>query len=467
MSKNAVVYPYIPNSVPEIREQMLKEIGVEDIMDLFAEIPAHLQYHERMNLPEPIPDEFSLKKHVEGILNTNKHCSEYLNFLGAGCAQHFIPAVCDEINGRGEFLTAYAADFYADHGKWQTLFEFCSLMGELLDMDVVSGFLYDGAQAIATSLRMASRITGRQEVLLPRTMNPQALKVVENYMQGVLEPVIHIVMVDFDPATGLLDLQDLKSKVSSKTAAVLIENPSYLGFLETQAAEIGKIARQNGAEFVVSTDPIALGVLAPPAQYGATIACGDYHPLGIHLQCGGGQAGFIATHDDMKYVSEFKDKMYGLTKTVAEGEYGFGHVLFDRTSFGSREKAKEYTGTSNALWAITAGVYLALMGPKGMAEVGQTIMQKSQYAATQIAQIPGVKLVFNSPFFKEFVVNFDGTDMSVKAINKALLEHNIFGGQDLSVEFPQLGQSALYCVTEIMTKDNIDTLVATLQDITG
>ena len=467
MSKNKIVYPYIPNSVPEIKAQMLKELGLEDEMDLFSEIPEHLKYKKRMNLPEPIQDEYSLKKHITDILNKNKNCAEYLNFLGAGCAQHFVPAICDEINGRGEFLTAYAAEFYADHGKWQALFEFCSLMGELLDMDVVSGFLYDGAQAVATSLRMATRITGRKEVLLPKTINPQTLMVVKNYMKGVSDQGIAIQMIEFDKTTGHLDLDDLKSKISPKTAAVLIENPSYLGFIEPRTKQVGKIALKNNAEFIVSIDPISLGVLAPPAQYGATIACGDYHCLGIHMQCGGGQGGFIATHDEMKYVAEYKDKMYGLTKTIKEGEYGFGHVLFDRTSFGSREKAKEYTGTSNALWALTAGVYLALMGPRGMEEIGQTIMQKAQYTAKRMAQLKGVKLVHPGPFFKEFLINFDDTGKSVREINKALLEHRIFGGRDVSGEFPAFGQSALYCVTEIITKADIDRFIEALKDITS
>ena len=467
MNKNKIVYPYIPNSVPEIKAQMLKELGLEDEMDLFSEIPEHLKYKKRMNLPEPIHDEYSLKKHITDLLNKNKNCAEYLNFLGAGCAQHFVPAICDEINGRGEFLTAYAAEFYADHGKWQALFEFCSLMGELLDMDVVSGFLYDGAQAVATSLRMATRITGRKEVLLPKTINPQTLMVVKNYMKGVSERGIAIQMIEFDKTTGTLDLDDLKSKISPKTAAVLIENPSYLGFIEPRAKQVGDIAHENDAEIIVSIDPISLGVLAPPAQYGATIACGDYHCLGIHMQCGGGQGGFIATHDEMKYVAEYKDKMYGLTKTIKEGEYGFGHVLFDRTSFGSREKAKEYTGTSNALWALTAGVYLALMGPRGMEEIGQTIMQKAQYAAKRMAQLKGVKRVHPGPFFKEFLINFDNTGKSVKEINKALLEHRIFGGKDISGEFPAFGQSALYCVTEIITKADIDRFIEALKDITS
>lgn len=466
MSKNRVVYPYIPNSVPEIKKQMLREVGADNIMDLYAEIPERLRLHERMNLPEPILDEYSMRRHVEALLNKNSNCTEYLNFLGAGCAQHFVPAVCDEINGRGEFLTAYVGESYADHGKWQAFFEYASLMGELLDMDVLSCPVYDGTTAAATSLRMASRITGRNEALLPKTMSPEVLAVVRNYLKGAPDPDITINMLDFDHRTGLLDLDDLKSKISSNTAAVLIENPTYLGLIEDHAEEIGRIARGNGAEFIVYTDPISLGVLVPPAQYGATFACGDFHPLGIHMQCGGGQGGFIATHDDMKYIAEFKDLMFGLTETVRDGEYGFGEVLYDRTSYGSREKGKEFTGTSTGLWAITAAVYLSLMGPKGMEEVGQTIMQKAQYAAKRVAEIKGIEIAFNTPFFKEFVVNFDKTGKTVSEINKGLLDRKIFGGKDISAEFPELGQSALYCVTEIMRKEDIERLRDALEEPT-
>ncbi len=462
MSKNAeAVFPYIPNSVPEIKAQMLREVGAHDEMDLYAEIPERLRFKGKLNLPEPIFDEYSLKRHVEALLEKNKNCKDFLNFLGAGCAQHFVPAVCDEINGRGEFLTAYVGESYADHGKWQAFFEYCSLMGELLDMDVLSCPLYDGAQAAASSIRMASRINARKEVIIPRAMNPEISSVVKNY----LKPDLAVKEVAFDKASGLLDLEDLSSKVSSKTTAVLIENPSYLGVLESQAVEAGKIASENGAEFIVYADPISLGVIAPPAQYGATIACGDFHPLGMHMLAGGGQGGFIATGDDMKYISQFKDLMFGITETSERGEYGFGEVLFDRTSYGSREKGNEFTGTSTGIWAITAAVYLSLMGPKGMEQTGRTIMQMSQYAAKHLSKIRGVKLKFQSPFFKEFVIKFEKPGKTVAKVNKALLKHKIIGGKDLSKEFPELGQSALYCVTETKTKDDIQKLVIALKEV--
>ena len=183
------------------------------------------------------------------------------------------------------------------------------------------------------------------------------------------------------------------------------------------------------------------------------------------MQAGGGQAGFIATVEDMKYVSEFKDLMFGITDTVQAGEYGFGEVLFDRTSYGSREKGKEYTGTSTGLWAITAAVYLSLMGPRGMEQTGKTILQMSQYAASRLAGIDGVQPGFSSPFFKEFVLNFDRTGKTVAQINEALLEKKIFGGKDLSEDFPELGQSALYCVTETKTQEDIDRLASALGEV--
>ncbi len=233
--------------------------------------------------------------------------------------------------------------------------------------------------------------------------------------------------------------------------------------VESQVPEIGKLAQKNGAEFVVYCDPISLGILAPPVQYGVTIACGDFHPLGIPMLAGGGQGGFIATNDDMNYVKEFKDLMFGITETTTPGEYGFGEVLFDRTSYGSREKGKEFTGTSTGIWAITAAVYLSLMGPKGMEQTGKTIMQMSRYAAKELSKIRGVRLRLRSAFFKEFVLNFDNTGKTVAKINKALLKHRIIGGKDLSKEFPELGESSLYCITETKTMDDIQKLVSALK----
>lgn len=462
MRKGDIVYPYIPNSVPAVKKAMMDEIGISDIMELYErEIPEALRFKGEMQLPEPIYDEYSIKRHTEEILNKSANAQDYLCFLGAGCAPHFVPALCDEINGRGEFLTAYVGESIADHGKFQALWEYSSLMAELLDMDVLSIPMYDGANAAASSIRMSNRINSRNTVLLPEKMNVENLMIIRNYMNHMPESDIKVELVKCD-AAGLMDVADLKSKMSSDVCAVLIENPTYLGSVEVSAKEIGKIAKDGGAEFIVYTDPISLGVMEAPANYGATITCGDIHTLGLHMGAGGCQGGFLATFDDMKYIGEFKDLMFGIAETVVDGEYGFGEILYDRTSYGSRDKANEFTGTSTGLWAITAGVYLATMGPQGMEEVGTTIMQRAQYAAKKIAEIPGVEVKMNGPFFKEFVVNFDMTGKTVAAINKALLGFKILGGKDLSGDFAELGQSALYCVTEIHTKEDIDKLAYAL-----
>jgi glycine dehydrogenase subunit 1 len=461
MSKKPIVYPYIPNSVPTVKDQMLKEVGAKSVEDFFEGIPEKLRL-KSMNLPKPFLSECSLRRHVGEILSKNKTCKEYLNFLGAGCWQHYVPAICDEVNQRSEFLTAYAGEPYEDHGRFQALFEYASMMGELLNMDVVNVPTYDWMQATATSIRMASRITGRHEVLVSRTISADELSKIKDYCK----PQIEVNLLDYDPETGQIDLNSLKAKISSKTAAVYFKNPSYLGFIEIHGDEISKMAHDHSALCIVGVDPISLGILIPPIEYGADIVCGDLQPLGMHMQFGGGHAGFIATRDEERYVMEYPSRLFGIAPTSVEGECGFGDVAFGRTSFVLREEAKEFVGTAAALWGITAGVYLALMGPQGMREIGEGIMLRSHYAMLQMSKMKGVKCpVFKLTHFKEFVVNFDGTGKTVAEINEALFKRKIFGGKDLSKEFPELGNSALYCVTEVHTKNDIDRLVDALREV--
>jgi glycine dehydrogenase subunit 1 len=459
-----IVYPYIPNSVPAVKGQMLEEVGAGSVDDFFEDVPERLRLKDGMNLPPPFLSEYGLRRHVETILAKNATAREYLSFLGAGCWPHHVPAICDEVNQRGEFLTAYAGEPYDDHGRFQALFEYASMMGELLNMDVVNVPTYDGFQATATSLRMAARITGRREVLVCRTVAADRLSKIRDYCR----PEMEIRLIGYDTGTGQLDLDALEAAISSQTAAVYFENPSYLGFVETRGDRISEISHAHGAICVVGADPISLGVLTPPAEYGADIVCGDIQPLGMHMQFGGGQAGYIATRDEVQYVMEYPSRLFGIAPTSVPGEYGFGDVAYERTSFAVREEGKEWVGTAAALWGITAGVYLALMGPQGMVEIGEGIMARARYAMLQLDGIEGVTApVFQSPHFKEFVVNFDGTGKTVAEINQALLAREIFGGKDLAGEFPELGNSALFCVTEVHTKEDIDRLVGALREVVG
>ena len=455
------VFPYIANSVPSVKKRMLDEIGIQSADDIFAEIPGHLRYTGTLRLPKPLLSEYEMRRHVEGLLAKNRSCKDHLSFLGGGTWQHYVPSVVDTIIERDEFLTAYVGDAYADHGKFQAMFEMASMVGELVDMDVVNTPTYDWANAIAIAARMAARMNGRRELLVDGSMSPKRLAVLKNYCL----PDIAVTSVEFDKAHGGMILEDLKAKISSNTSAVYFENPSYLGFIEGRGEEIASIAHGVGAELVVGVDPSSLGVLTPPARYGADIVCGELQPLGIHMQWGGGLSGFIATRDEPKYVAEYPSLLFGLTTTTQEGEHGFGQVYYERTSYASRERGKDFIGTTTALYGIAAAVYLALMGPQGMRDLGLGIMQRAAFAAELLGSLPGVRAPhIAAPGFKEFVVNFDGTGRTVAEINQALLEQGIFGGKDLSGEFPQLGQSALYAFTEVHTKDDIKRLALALDE---
>ena len=460
-SQRPPVHPYIPNSEPAVKDAMLAAIGARDIEELYAEIPQRLRMAGPLDLPAPLQAEADLVRHVEGMLNRNTSTREAISFLGAGCYDHHVPAVCDEINGRSEFLTAYAGEPYEDHGRFQALFEYVSMMGELLDMDVVNVPVYDGFQAAATSIRMAARATGRRRVLVTEAISRDKLSKIADYCQ----PDLSLIPLPYDPGTGELDLDELRAALDDDTAAVYFEQPSYLGAVETHGAEITALVHEVGGLAVVSVDPSTLGVLAPPAAMGADIACGDIQPLGIHQQFGGGHGGFIASADDPRIILEYPSRLFGIAPTRVEGEYGFGDVAYERTSFAVREEGKEWVGTAAALWGITAGVYLALMGPQGMVELGERMMARTRYAIERLAEVPGVRVPFRAGHhIHEFVVDFSGTGRSVAEINRHLLARGIYGGKDLSNEFPALGQSALYAVTEVRSQRDIDLLVDRIRE---
>ena len=460
MAMHLTVFPYIPNSDPEIKRQMLEEIGVEKVDELFADIPEKIRLNKKLRLPGPM-SEYEVRRHVENVLSRNKTCDELVSFLGAGCWPHYVPAVCDEINSRSEFVTAYAGDVYSDLGRYQAFFEFQSMIADLVSMDVVGFHWYDWPTVCGDAARMTVMITNRRQILVPRTIGPDRLSVIQAYCEDLAE----VKLINNDPKTGQLSLDDLKSKISSRTAAVYIENPTYLGFVESQGEEISEIAHNHGALFVVGVEPLSLGILTPPGEYGADIVCGEGQPLGMHMYFGGALLGLLACRDDEQFLSVMPHRLVSITTTERRGEWGFTYVLPERTMFAARDKARSFTGTATALWAITAAVYLSLLGPQGMRELAETIMQKSNYAMKRISDVKGVMVpVFDSPHFKEFVVNFDETKKTVQDVNRALLRQGIIGGKDITKEFPKLGQTALYCVTEVHTKADIERLVAALEE---
>jgi len=230
---------------------MLKEIGITSAEQLFVDIPQRIRHTKRLNLPHPT-SEYETRRHIGKLLSRNRTSTELLSFLGAGCWPHYVPAVCDEINSRSEFVTAYAGDPYTDLGRYQALFEFQSMIGELVALDVVSYPWYDWASVASDALRMASKLTGRPEILVPRTISPDRLAVIRNYCDGQIE----ITFIKENRETGQLDLEDLKDKISTKTAAVYNENPDYLGFIEVGCEDISRIAHDRGALFIAGVEPL-------------------------------------------------------------------------------------------------------------------------------------------------------------------------------------------------------------------
>jgi glycine dehydrogenase subunit 1 len=414
-----------------------------------------------LNLPSP-QSEFDIVRRIGKTLASNKTTKEMLSFLGAGCWPHFIPSVCNEINSRSEFVTAYTGDVYTDLGRYQALFEFQSMIGDLVEMDAVGFPLYDWSTACGDAARMATIITNRREIFVPASMSSERRAVIEAHTESVAE----VKTIPYLPETGQLDLDQLRKQISRNTAAVYIENPTYLGYIESEAETIANIAHDKDALFLVGVEPLSLGLLKPPGNYGADIVCGEGQPLGMPLAYGGALIGFLAFRDEADYVAASGNRLITLTTTQKEGELGFAYIMPDRTMFCARDDAPSFTGTATVLWAITAAVYLSLLGPKGIRELAQVIMEKSNYAMKKLSEVSGIQApVFDSTHFKEFTIRLDGEKQSMTDVNNALLERGIQGGKIIAQEFPSLGESALYCVTEVHSQDDIDRLVSTLEEV--
>lgn len=461
---NHAVYPYMPNTVPQTRKAMLNAIGKSNITELFDAIPEDIRFGDKtMPLPTPLLSEHALRRYVGGMLKKNKSCDDYISFLGGGIAQHFVPAICDELVRKPEWYTTFLGFYNSDAGKMQLWWEFQSLVTDLVEMELCGWPAQDGTTAVWGSILLAGRVNhGRTEAVVAGNINPERLRSIREVCRAKLD----IKVVNVDPKTGLVDMNDLRAKVSDKTACVYFENPSYLGGIEDRGQEISQCAHDKGALVVVSVNPISLGLLETPKNYGADIICGELQSLGVHLQYGGGMLGFVATPFDEKWMAEYPYVVISRYRTVNPDEFGHEMCNWATVSYDKREESGDVTSTNSALWAVPVVAYLTVMGPTGLREVGEVIMGKANYARQQLSTVKGVSLpTSGSTPFMEFVVNFDGTGKSVKEINKALLDYGIFGGHDIAEEFPQFGQSALYCVTENITKENIDSLVDALKEV--
>ena len=443
---------------------MLDEIGVRTIEDLYKDIPEAIRTKASLKIPSKL-SEMEARRHVERLLNKNLSTCDVLSFLGGGIWPHHVPAAVDAVIGRGEFLTSYTPyQPEISQGMLQSMFEYQSMICELTAMDYSNSSMYDWSTALGEAARMASRVTHRGEFIVPHFIHPERLSTLRTYC----EPVdIKIVEVAQDRRTGAVDLTDLKRKVSDRTSGIYLECPSFLGFVEQSSEEIAQVAHKSGALFLVGCEPISLGVLKAPGEVGADIVIGEGQPLGNHMNYGGPLLGIFACKGDA-LLGQMPGRIIGKTTTQDGKQEAYCMALQTREQHIRREKATSNICTNEALLALATAMYLALQGPKGLRELCSTILDRTSYAIEQVRKIQGLSApAFEAFHFMEFTINFDKCGKKVAEVNEALLKAGIQGGLDVSASFPELGQTALYCFTEVHTHGDIQMLADKLRQTVG
>jgi glycine dehydrogenase subunit 1 len=347
----------------------------------------------------------------------------------------------------------------------QAWFEFTSQLGELLDMEFVGLPVYSFGAAVGHAMRMASRVTGRSSVIIPEILDLERMAVIKTYAgHPELDGYLDLITCPCDPSTGLMDTRILETLVSDHVAAIYFESPTALGTLDTQGSQLVQLARAHGALSIMGVDPITLGVIRSPGSLDCDISVGSIASLGVHLNSGGGVAGFIASRDEEQIVRQFPTLQVSLADTTVEGELGFALTLFEQSSYAAREEGNDWTGNGVYLWAIAASVYMSLLGPEGFREIGAAVLQRTFDLKRALSSVDGVEVLSTGSNFREIVVSFRDSGKSVKSINDYLLGKGIFGGRDLSQVDSRLDGCALYCVTEVHTHKDIEDLVQALQE---
>ena len=439
--------PYIPHS-DEDRNAMLAAIGIRSIEELFEDVPQHARFPE-LDLP-PALSEMETRWELETLAGANFTTADGPCFLGAGACRHFVPAVVDAVLSRGEFYTAYTPyQPEISQGTLQAIFEYQTMICALTRMEVSNASHYDGATATAEAVITAINVhrLKRRQVIISPLVHPEYRAVVHTYTQGM-----GLTLVGDNGSAGLTDLLD------SDTACLIVQYPDFLGQFE-DLSDLAEAAHAVGALFIVVADPIALGLLKPPGEFGADIVVGEGQGMGAGLNFGGPYLGFFATRE--KYVRKMAGRVVGQT-VDAEGKRGFVLTLSTREQHIRREKATSNICTNQGLVALAAAVYMSALGRCGMRQVAELCYHKAHYAQQQIGEINGFSILDDQPFFKEFVVR---CPKPVREINDYLLnEWSIIGGYDLGRDYAHLKDHMLLCVTEMNPREEIDALVEALEE---
>lgn len=442
--------PFIPNT-DEDRKKMLQRIGVSDVEALLEGIPDQLRLKSPLSLPEPL-SEMEVRTAAEWLSRRNLNQKEVISFMGAGAYDHYIPSVIDRLISRSEYYTSYTPyQPEVSQGTLQTIYEYQSMICELTSMEVSNASIYDGASALSEAALMARSINGRSEIVVASTVHPRYTSAINTYLHHLC------CLIEAPHKSGITDLNHLSEKVGKNTSAVVIQHPNFFGCLE-DVFEMAEIAHNVGALLVVCVDPISLGVIAAPGDYGADIVVGEGQPLGIPTSFGGPFLGIFATR--LKYVRKMPGRLVGRT-TDLEGKEGFVLTLQTREQHIRREKATSNICTNEALYALASGIYLAVMGKQGLRDVARLCVEKSHYLARRVAECKGFEMPFSAPFFKEFAVK---CPLKPESLITSLVDKGFIPGVPLGRLNRSLSDMLLIGVTEKRTKQEMDSLVSMLKE---
>ena len=432
---------YIPNT-PAEQDELLAAIGLRSVDDLFQDIPDGYR-NPTLDLPPPM-SELEIQRELGELAARNRPLGSGPSFLGAGSYHHFIPSIVKALITRGEFLTAYTPyQPEVSQGTLQVIFEFQTMISGLYGMEVANAGMYDGATSLAEAVLMACRVTRREHVIVSDSVAPAYRQVIATYCQA------QGITIDTVPAA------DAGGAVTEATAGIVAQYPNFYGGLDDLAG-LAEAAHADGALLVVSADPLAMGMLRPPGEFGADIVTGEGQPLGIPPSYGGPYLGLFSCQQ--QYIRQMPSRLVGRT-TDTKGRTGYVLTLQTREQHIRRERATSNICTNEALYALASSIYLAAMGRQGLRQVAELCYHKAHYAAQCIGELPQYSVMPNGEFFQEFVVSCPAPPAE---INRQLMTHNILGGLDVSDRFTD---GMLLCVTEMNTRGEIDTLVNALSDI--
>lgn len=442
---------YLPMT-EEDKKAMLETIGVSSVDELFSDIPEKVRFNGEYNI-KAAKSETALMKELSKMASRNADLKQNVSFLGAGVYDHYMPVIVDHVISRSEFYTAYTPyQPEISQGELQAIFEFQTMICELTGMDVANSSMYDGGTALAEAAMLSAGHTKRKKIIVSGAVHPESREVLKTYAKGQYLEVIEVPVND-----GITDIEALKGLANEEIAAVIVQYPNFFGRIEP-LKELEEIVHANKSLFVVSSNPLSLGVLTPPGKFGADIVIGDAQPFGIPTAFGGPHCGYFAV--TTKLMRKVPGRLVGQT-TDDQGRRGFVLTLQAREQHIRRDKATSNICSNQALNALAASVAMTALGKGGVREMAAANLQKTHYAKNTFKEA-GFEVVYEGHSFNEFVVKLN---KPVKEINQELLQKGIIGGYDLGRDYPELANHMLVAVTEQRSKEEIHTLVKEVGDL--